>query len=193
MSEKTTVFILQKAELLFGLYFRFSWLFLPQKKSLLKVGNCTWMYNTVPCRRRAPLSFLVGSQRVIWGEIRAVWDFKCCGREWVELPVSAVWSFDSYVSKQSRHIRLSSVWCWNLWKKKCQKRCTSECFMYSHSHLGRVRWTLITLLGYSLCQNWLSWRKIMAWIIACYLEYFNILFVENKLEHTHFLLPAPIQ
>lgn len=62
--------------------------------------------------------FYSGSQPVIWGEIRAVWDFKRCGREWVELPVFAVWSFDSYVSKQSRHIRLRAVWCWNLWKKK---------------------------------------------------------------------------
>lgn len=150
------------------------WLFLPLKKSLLKVGNCTWMYSTAPRRRRARLSVLLGSQPVIWGEIRAVWDFKRCGREWVELPVSAVWSFDSYVSKQSRYIRLRSVWCWKVWKKKCQKRCILEYFTYSNSHLGRLRWTLITLLGYSLCQNWLSWR--IAWIIACCLEYFNIFF-----------------
>lgn len=169
------------------------WLFLLLKKSLLKVGNCTWMYGTVPRRRRARLSNLLGSQPVIWGEIRAVWDFKRCGREWVELPVCAVWCLDSYVSKQSRHIRLRSVWCWKIWKMNCQKRCTLEYFMYSNSHLGRLRWTLIKLLGYSLCQNWLRWSKIIAWIIACYLEYFNVFFVQNKLEQTHFLLPAPIQ
>lgn len=43
------------------------WLFLPQKKSLLEVGRYPWMLTTVPLRRRVCLSFLVGSQPVIWG------------------------------------------------------------------------------------------------------------------------------
>ena len=174
VSEKTTVFVLQKADLLFCLNSRCSLLFLPLKKSLLKVGNCTWIYSRVAHRGRSCLSALLRSQPVIWVEIRAVWDFNRCGREWAELPVSAVWSFDSYVSKQSRHIRLRSVWCWILWKKKCQKRCILEYFMYSNLHLGRLRWTRITLFGFSLCQKWLRWSKIITWIIACYLEYFNV-------------------
>lgn len=97
------------AELLFCLYLQFLTFAFPKEKS-----PETWAtaLGTVPHRRRVCLSVLVGSRALIWKEIRAVWDFKRCGREWVELPVLAVWSFDSYVSKQSRHIRCNSVWCW---------------------------------------------------------------------------------
>lgn len=147
-------------ELLFSSHFAFSYFF-PSPEVGGKVGKSTWMHGAAPRRRRVCLSVLVGSQSVIWGEIGAVRDFKRCGPQWVELPVSAVWSFDSFVSKQSRHIRLSSVWCWNFRQKKCQKRCTLSYLYLSNLHLGRLRWTLIALFEYSLCHSWLSWSNNM--------------------------------
>lgn len=67
------------AEVLFCLRF---WIFFPSPWSLCgKVGCSTWMHSTAPHRRRVYLSIRVRSQPVIWGEIRAVWDFKRCGRE----------------------------------------------------------------------------------------------------------------
>lgn len=85
----------------------------PSSEVCGKVGNSTWMQSAAPHRRRVCLSVLLRSQPVIWGEIRVVWDFKLSGREKPELPISAFWSFDSFVSKQSGHIRLKSVWCSN--------------------------------------------------------------------------------
>lgn len=88
----------------------FFWLFLLQKKSLLEVGSYLWMLTTVPHRRRVCLSFLVGATASDLGESGGL-GFQCCGCAWAELPVSAFWSFVSYVSKLSRSIRLRFVWC----------------------------------------------------------------------------------
>lgn len=86
-----------------------SWLFLPRKKSLLEVGSYPWMLTAVPRRRRVGLSVPVGPQPVIWGSSAGL-GFPVSGREGAELPVSAFWSFDSYVSKPSCSITLTLVW-----------------------------------------------------------------------------------
>lgn len=152
------MFVSQKAELLFCLltYFRFFDFSSPLMKSLLKVGTCTVQHLTggVPI-----CLFYSGHDR--WFEGRSG-RFETSSAAAVNERGCQSLLFEVLTAMSANN---PGTLGWglfdveNLWKKKCQKRCTVQYFSYLSSHLGRLRWTLITLLAYSLCQSWLRWRN----------------------------------
>lgn len=186
--KRQTVFVLQKADFLFCLRFRFFDFSSPWRKKSLEGGQLHLDVQYSTSQVGVPIClFYSGHSR--WFEGRsgrfetsstAAVNEQSCQSLLFEV-------FDSYVSKQSNHIRLRSVWCWNFWKKKCQKRCAvfyvfKLTFFFWEVEMNSYHNVRVFTVSELIKQNW---------IIACYLEYFNILFfVQNKLERTHFLLAS---
>lgn len=121
-------------------------------QSPLKVGICTWVYDTsqeaclTVCSTRVTASDLRGgSGRFETSSNEAVNEQSCQSVLFEVLtavsannPGTLGWGLFDVETSRKRNVKRDVLFLY---------------FVYPNSHLGRLRWTLITLLRYSLCQR----------------------------------------
>ena len=114
-----SVSLSRRKQVLFCLYFKISDFSSPPWRKVSRRWATAFGCTVQHLAGGVPVCLFLSGHN-LWFE-RRPWRFET---SWA--PAANVWSCqsplfevsDSYVSKQSRHIRLKSVWCWNVWEKK---------------------------------------------------------------------------